>query len=71
MEMTRLFDAYFHAAEEETLIGTRLNLDPPESKRQHRYHLFARFAPKTGWTVETELKRNQREVRFRRRIPPV
>lgn len=56
-EMARPFDAYSRVAAEETLIGTRLPLDLPPSKRKHRYHFYAKFAPKTGWTVEAELKR--------------
>ena len=61
-EMARLFDAYFRAAPEETLIGTKLHLDLPSSKRKHGYHFYARFAAKTGWTGEMELKWEHREV---------
>jgi hypothetical protein len=61
-EIARLFDAYFRAVPEETLIGAKLRLDLPSSKRKHRYHFYAKFAPKTGWTVEVELKREHREI---------
>jgi hypothetical protein len=67
-EMARLFDAYFRVAAEETLIGSKLHLDLPLSKRKHRYHFYAKFAPKTGWAVEVELKREHREVQFQSRF---
>jgi hypothetical protein len=70
-ERVRLFRAYFRVAEEQALIGTRLPLDLPASKDEHRYHFYAKFTPNVGWTIEAELKRERREVRFERRLPPI
>jgi hypothetical protein len=68
--MARLFDAHFRVAGEQPPNGMRLPLDLPASKDEHRYHFYAKFTPGAGWTVEAELKREHREVRFRRRVPP-
>jgi hypothetical protein len=61
--MTRLFDAYFRVAGENSLAGKALPLDLP-AESQNRYHFYAKFTKTNGWVVESELKHEHREVRF-------
>jgi hypothetical protein len=64
-EITRLFEAYFRVAGNDTLLGTALYLDLPTESR-NRYHFLARFKKTKGWVVEAELKHEHRKVRFSR-----
>jgi hypothetical protein len=62
-EVLRLFDAYFRSAEDARLIGTSLPLELP-SNAASPYRLVARFHRATGWTVQAELKHENRKIVF-------